>query len=321
MEISEAKILEKLSEISFKILGQYDELIMLETNPKSLDYDEKRKRIIEKLVALSLKEEQIYSMLNYDADAIARIIDFINENYLKNSNNNIKDLDYLYKIKNSDNNIVIFRILEFLNELYKKYKSKDDSDYYNEYISLLLDEGIDIFTAKYFYDTVNTKIELSFLVRKAANIKHEADNMKNKGLQNELIKSYFRQIFLNKYLEDTLLQTEYQSVPCRLDEELKFGIIPKSVQNTYINYTMLKRAKKVITVAKEETAFPIECIITFKTILLYLTTEGIEEVKELINKTSFKLFYLKQILLDEIKYLDLNKAYHNKDSQEKKEMS
>ena len=64
MEISEAKILEKLSEISFKILGQYDELIMLETNPKSLDYDEKRKRIIEKLVALSLKEEQIYSMLN-----------------------------------------------------------------------------------------------------------------------------------------------------------------------------------------------------------------------------------------------------------------
>ena len=56
-------------------------------------------------------------------------------------------------------------------------------------------------------------------------------------------------------------------------------------------------------------------------ILLYLTPEGIEEVKELINKTSFKLFYLKQILLDEIKYLDLNKAYHNKDSQEKKEMN
>lgn len=321
MKIREAKILEKLSEISFKILRQYDELIMLETNPKSLEYDEKRKRIIEKLVALSLKEEQVYSMLNYDADAIARIIDFINENFLKNSNNNIKDLDYLYKIKNSDNNIVIFRILEFLNELYKKYKSKDGSDYYNEYISLLLDEGIDIFTAKYFYDTVDARIEFSFLVRKAANIKHEADNMKNKGLQNELIKSYFRQIFLNKHLEDTLLQTEYQSVPCRLDEELKFGIIPKSVQNTYINYTMLKRAKKIITVAKEETAFPIECIITFKTILLYLTTEGIEEVKELINKTSFKLFYLKQILLDEIKYLDLNKAYHNKDSQEKKEMS
>lgn len=302
-------ILEQIAKITYQIQIIYIRLTLLEVSRDIEDnYVSLKKQYLEELFLLKEQEDEAYKPLEADYTIVTSAIEVMNrfqgrdvsekmESCQKRIFNRLQSIAFNCGIAESSTDLMeSFIEEEFFATLYL------DKGYSKEELLKLIDS---------LYPKINKSIAYQYL----GTLNIALDNHNNFDIRRLLLNLKFDYLFQKgDIIESDFLRHNFNSIPLSLNEELSRISIPEHLKQLYLDnkikdiiiFTLLP-----ILAAITDKEMGLEELIWFKTYILYLSKECLNDVKNTVSNYCFNYSEIKKLLLKTISDLDVIKKEHN----------
>ncbi len=278
-----ANVLERITKIEFDIYSVYEELCMLEISKETeVKYQEKKKALIDRLSALKIVEDDEFSYFDNNQHDLGMACDLFE---LSDS-----ELTIFADETAGKNRMIKQRVYEILIGYVRRSNLGNLSE--EEKKNLLTS----CFDAK-FTSSIRTRYVLSLLAER------KKDDF-NQSIISFLITLFYKNIYLSKEVEDNLISKSFEDADQSFKQEYNnmFDLLnakEKKEMNEYMLTSVLLNISEILA----ELLFAVpgilttNCILKFKTWLLYISDRDILNVKELVMLSPFSSEAVKGYIL------------------------